>query len=127
MAEIVFPPFIVTAAAIRQLELIGGHARVDIQNGGCCGNTYVFTQGPGNDSDTKYGCPGAELFVSDAARAVLVGATLDYSPTVKPARFRVLKNPNTPKRCPCNRSFGRDWPGKGQPACAARTPMPWET
>ena len=123
MAETVFPPFTVTAAAIRQLELMGGRARVD---GGCCGNTYVFTRGPGSDSDAKYGCRGAELFVSDAAHAVLVGATLDYSPTVKPARFRVLKNPNTPKGCPCNRSFGRDWPGKGQPGCSARSPMPWD-
>jgi iron-sulfur cluster assembly accessory protein len=126
MTETVLPPFVVTAAAIRQLELMGGHARVDIQAGGCCGSTYVFTQEAGSESDTRYGCIGAELFVSDAARAVLTGATLDYSATVRPARFRVLRNPNTPERCPCNRSFGRDWPGKGQPGCAARRPMPWD-
>jgi len=126
MAETVFPPFPVTAAAIRQSELMGGHARVDIQDGGCCGNTYVFTRARGTDSDARYRCPGAELFVSEAARAVLAGATLDYSPTIKPARFRVLKNPNTPKRCPCNRSFGCDSPRKGQPGCASRTPMPWD-
>ena len=126
MAETVFPPFTVTAAAIRQLEVMGGRARVDIQDGGCCGQVYVFTQGPGDETDDRYGCSGAELFVSAAACAALTGATLDYSSSIKPPRFRVLKNPNTPRRCPCNRSFGRDWPGRGQPGCAARTPMPWE-
>ena len=126
MTETVFPPFTVTPAAIRQIEAMGGLARVEVREGGCCGNTYAFSQSAGIESDTRYGCPGAELFVSEAACAVLTGATLDYSAAIKPARFRVLSNPNTPKRCPCNRSFGRDWPGKGQPGCAARSPMPWD-
>jgi iron-sulfur cluster assembly accessory protein len=125
MTETVLPPFAVTAAAIRQLEVMGGSARVDIRDGGCCGSTYVFTQDAGIESDTRSGCVGAELFVSDAARVVLTGATLDYSATIKPARFRVMRNPNTPTRCPCNRSFGRDWPGKAQPGCMAKSPMPW--
>jgi len=34
MSKTVFPPIIVTAAAIRQLELMGGRARVDVQDGG---------------------------------------------------------------------------------------------
>lgn len=125
MTETVFPPFVVTAAAIHQIEAMGGLARVDIQDGGCCGSTYVFTQDAGVESDTRYGCAGAELFVSDAAGDVLTGATLDYSAAIKPPRFRVVRNPNTPARCPCNRSFGHDWPGKGQPGCMARRPMPW--
>lgn len=46
MSETILPPFAVTAAAIRQLEVLGGSARVDIEDGGCCGRTYVFTREP---------------------------------------------------------------------------------
>jgi len=126
MNETILPPFAVTAAAIRQLEDLGGSARIDIEDGGCCGRTYVFSQDPKGIGDTRYGCPGAELFVSATAGAVLAGATLDYSDRIKPPRFRVIRNPNTPERCPCNRSFGRAWPGKGQPECRSRCSMPWD-
>lgn len=125
MTETIYPPFAVTAAAIRQLADLGS-ARVDVQAGGCCGRTYVFTLDPVEDGDARYGCPGAELVVSAAAGAVLAGATLDYSDRIKPPRFRVIRNPNTPERCPCNRSFGRAWPGTGQPECRSRCSMPWD-
>jgi iron-sulfur cluster assembly accessory protein len=81
--------------------------RVDVEDGGCCGLTYVFTSDPPVASDHRFGCPGAILSVSQNVLPLLAGARLDYSPKVKPARFRVLGNPNTPQRCPCNRSFGR--------------------
>lgn len=124
--ETVFPPFGVTAAAVEQIEAVGGTVRVDVEPGGCCGSTYVFSAGPAAVADVGFGCPGAVLAVSPAALPLLTGARLDYSGRVKPPRFRVLGNPNTPERCPCNRSFGAPWPGRGQPGCRAATPMPWD-
>ncbi|GAB3537081.1 iron-sulfur cluster assembly accessory protein [Arthrobacter tecti] len=125
MSDTVFPPFTVTAAAVEQVVHLGGRVRIDLEPGGCCGTTYVITRDPSDPTDARYGCPGVELFVSESALAVLTGATVDYSGRIKPRRFRVLRNPNTPRRCRCNRSFGRDWPGKGQPECRAKCPMPW--
>jgi iron-sulfur cluster assembly accessory protein len=125
--ETTYPPFVVTAAAVEQIEVVGGSMRVDVQQGGCCGSTYVFTAEPADRSDLSFGCPGAVLAVSRAALPVLTGAKLDYSGRVKPPRFRVIGNPNTPERCPCNRSFGEQWPGRGQPDCRATAPMPWNT
>ncbi len=122
----VLPPFAVTPAAVEQIEAVGGTVRVDVEGGGCCGLTYVFTSGRPAASDHRFGCPGAVLCVSEDALPLLTGARLDYSGRVKPARFRVLGNPNTPQRCPCNRSFGRQWPGRGEPDCRATTPMPWD-
>lgn len=116
----------VTAAAVAQIEAVGGSVRVDVVDGGCCGRTYEFTTGPPGHGDEGFGCPGAVLAVSAPALLLLTGARLDYSARVKPSRFRVLANPNTPDRCPCNRSFGSEWPGRGQPDCRAATPMPWE-
>lgn len=124
--ETSFPPFGVSAAAVEQIEAVGGSVRVDIEAGGCCGSAYVFTAEPAAESDHAFGCPGAVLAVSRSALPVLTGARLDYSPRVKPPRFRVIGNPNTPKRCPCNRSFGEQWPGRGEPDCRATTPMPWD-
>ena len=121
----ILPPFVVTPAAVRQIEALGGSVRVDIATGGCCGSTYVFTADPAARTDVAYGCPGAVLAVSPVALPVLTGARLDYSARIKPPRFRVIGNPNTPERCPCNRSFGEQWPGRGQPDCRANTPMPW--
>lgn len=123
--ETTYPPFAVTTAAVEQIEAVGGAVRVDLQAGGCCGSTYVFTAEPAARADLTFGCPGALLAVSRGALQVLTGAKLDYSGRMKPPRFRVIGNPNTPERCPCNRSFGDQWPGRGQPDCRARTPMPW--
>ncbi|HEV2472776.1 MAG TPA: hypothetical protein VGS41_08940, partial [Chthonomonadales bacterium] len=56
--------------------------------------------------------------------ATMTGAKLDYGVALKPSRFRIPANPNTPLRCPCNRSFGAEWPGRGQPDCQSQLPMP---
>jgi iron-sulfur cluster assembly accessory protein len=109
--ETTFPPFAVTPAPVRQIEAVGGSVRVDVETGGCCGSTYVFQAEPADRSDHAFGRPGAVLAVSPLALPLLIGARLDYSGRVKPPRFRVTANPNTPERCPCNRSFGREWPG----------------
>lgn len=126
----VFPPFTVTTAAISMLSELGS-VRVDLEEGGCCGTTYVFHQVATDEtlaaSDSSYGCPGAWLVVSQAAEAVLAGATLDYSDRLRPPRFRVLRNPNTEQHCPCRRSFGQPWPGPRQPTCRAYQPMPWDS
>lgn len=125
-----FPPFAVTRAAIEQIESLGGAVRIDVVDGGCCGQTYDFSTadggGPAGD-DTAYGCPGAWLVVGARAAAVLDGATLDYAERLKPPRFRVIANPSTEHVCACRRSFGRVWPGPGQRACRAYQPMPWDT
>lgn len=126
MGQTHLPPFGVTRSAINQIEALGGAVRVDIAPGGCCGTTYLFTTDRATDTDGNFGCPGAELAVGAEALPVLAGAQLDYRASVKPARFRVLRNPNTPERCPCNRSFGRAWPGRGQPDCRATRLMPWD-
>jgi iron-sulfur cluster assembly accessory protein len=119
-----FPPFAVTAAAIDELGRRGS-IRVDLIESGCCGTAYSFEVERDTGGDEEFGCEGARLVVSPAAMSVLVGARLDYGAALKPPRFRVLANPNTPLRCPCNRSFGREWPGRGHPHCQSRTPMPW--
>ena len=125
MTTTVYPPFDVTEAAIDKITSLGGEVRLDLSAGGCCGTTYVFEQTAQPD-DLLFGCPGAVLAVSPAALDVMRSARLDYNPAIKPPRFRVLRNPNTPDRCPCNRSFGEPWPGRGNPACAARHLMPWD-
>lgn len=125
MAEDLHPPFTVTRAAIEQLSSAGGSVRVDLAPTGCCGRAYTWSADPPQAGDRVFGCPGALLAVSPAAGDVLTGARVDYGASLKPPRFRVVANPNTPLRCPCNRSFGRAWPGRGQPSCQATAPMPW--
>lgn len=133
------PPFTVTRAAIDKIEALGGLVRIDAAAGGCSGTTFEFStdwsagssQGglppPAGDSDeTRYGCPGAWLVVTDRVADLLPGATLDYSDRIRPPRFRVLHNPNTPQVCPCRRSFGEPWPGPRQPTCQSYQPMPWD-
>ncbi len=118
------PPFQVSRTAVDQISTVGGTVRIDIEDGGCCGSTWVFSQGEAASSDQVFGCPGALLAVSAAALALLVEARLDYGAGLKPPRYRVLGTPG--ERCPCNRSFGQPWPGRGQPDCRAATPMPWD-
>lgn len=126
----VLPPFTVTGNAIEQISTLGGAVRIDVEEGGCCGSTYVFEQwereAPVPDGDARYGCPGAWLLVGPGAAAVLAGSTLDYGARLKPPRFRVLHNPNPAHVCACRRSFGRPWPGPGQPDCRSYQPMPWD-
>lgn len=75
----------------------------------------MFEQGSA-EGDVAYGCPGAHLHVSPAAVEVLTGATLDYSDRTRPPRFRVT-GIGEEHVCPCRRSFGSPWPGRGQPTC----------
>jgi iron-sulfur cluster assembly accessory protein len=124
--ETVFPPFQVSQAAITQIEAAGGSVRIDISPGGCCGRKYLFTADVPDVGDHVFGCPGATLALSPIALATLTGARLDYGARLKPPRFRITANPNTPLRCPCNRSFGAEWPGRGQPDCQSELPMPWD-
>lgn len=119
-----FPPFDVTKAAIDEIGRHGS-VRIDLAALGCSGTAYVIDVADEAAADEGFGCEGARLVVSPAALAVLTGARLDYGSRLKPPRFRVLNNANTPIRCPCNRSFGREWPGRGHPDCQAKTPMPW--
>jgi Fe-S cluster assembly iron-binding protein IscA len=79
--------------AVEQIEAVGGSVRVDVEAGGCCGSTYVFTAGPADQSDHAFGCPGAVLAVSRSALPVLTGARLDYSGRVKPPRFPSDRQP----------------------------------
>lgn len=129
--ETVFPPFKVTVTAIDQIQALGGALRLDVEAGGCCGTTYVFntvnTHAPPIEGDQAYGCLSARLIVGRSAAPIMEGATLDYAGRLKPARFRVLRNPNTDNVCACRRSFGKPWPGPGQPTCRSYQPMPWDT
>lgn len=100
--------------------------RIDISDGGGCGQKYVFAADPPGPGDEVFGCPGATLALSTGALATMTGAKLDYGAALKPPRFRVLANPNTPLHCPCRRSFGKEWPGRGQPDCQSYQPMPWD-
>lgn len=118
------PPFQITRAAIDQISSVGGTVRIDIEEGGCCGKAWVFSQRKPAPADHVFGCPGAVLAVSAAALALLAEARLDYGAALKPPRYRVLATPG--ERCPCRRSFGKAWPGRGQPDCRAATPMPWD-
>ena len=124
------PPFQVTPAAIRAIESLGGGVRLRLAQGGCCGTAYDFqlvdaevVRLPG---ETWFGCPGAWLVVTPDALEVMTGARLDYGASLRPPRFRVTRNPNTEHVCACRRSFGREWPGPGQPTCWAYRPMEWD-
>ena len=38
----VLPPFQVSHSAVQAIQDLGGAVRIDIEDGGCCGTTYVF-------------------------------------------------------------------------------------
>lgn len=120
-----YPPFVVTSAAVEQIEVVGGSVRVDVEAGGCSGSTYVFNAGPAGRSDLSYGCPGAVLAVSRAALSVLAGAKLDYSGRVATAAVPGDRQPELAGAVPVQPVLRRAWPGRGQPDCRATTPMPW--
>lgn len=124
------PPFTVTRAAIDQIAALGGALLVDLEEGGCCGTAYAFSrpEDPATcaPSTRRYGCDGAWLLVSERAGSVLTGATIDHRGRARPPRFSVLRNPNTSEVCPCRRSFGSPWPGRGCPDCRSYLPMPWD-
>ena len=43
MDQTAFPPLTVTRAAVGQIEMLGGSLLVDVEPGGCCGTTFVFS------------------------------------------------------------------------------------
>lgn len=107
-------------AAAKLLEL--GGVRLTLEAGGCCGTCWRFRLGGPRPGDLV--CDG--LAVASDCAALLQGAVIDYGATLKLPRFRVLRNPNTPLKCPCGRSFGAPWPGRCTAACEAYRPMEWE-
>lgn len=111
-----------TPQAEAKLRELAG-VRLTVEPGGCCGTCYRFRLGGPVDGD-RVVAPG--LALSPEAAAVLQGALLDYGAGLKPPRFRVLRNPNTPVKCPCGRSFGRPFPGKSTPVCEAYRAMDWD-
>lgn len=117
-------PFTLTDAARDQIRALGGHLRIALEAGGCCGTAYVFTL-EDVASDLHFAIDDFVIRLSPEAVLILEGAHLDYGARIKPPRFRVLRNPNTPERCACNRSFGKPFPGKATPQCRAYEPMPW--
>ncbi len=127
--QLTLPPFAVTRAAIERIAELGGAVQIDVEPGGCSGLVFVYRAAdpdPPEASFARFGCLGAWLWVSARAAPHLVGATLDHSSSIRPPRFRVLRNPSTPLVCPCKRSFGDPWPGPGQSSCRSYQPMPWD-
>ncbi|MGO1976034.1 HesB/IscA family protein [Brachybacterium tyrofermentans] len=130
METVELPPFTVTPSAVEKIAELGGLVLIDLVQGGCCGTAYTYSTPAAQDAlpstVSRFGCSGAWLCVSAEALAVLPGATLDFGSRLRPPRFRVLRNPNTPEVCPCRRSFGKPWPGPRQPTCRSYLPMPWD-
>ena len=117
-------PIHLTTAARQQIRRLGGYLRISLEPGGCCGTAYAFALA-GQAGDLHFTEDDLTLSLSANAAAVLAGAKLAYGHRLKPPRFRILNNPNTPLRCACNRSFGQPFPGKATPQCLAYAPMPW--
>ncbi|WP_293911700.1 iron-sulfur cluster assembly accessory protein [Deinococcus sp.] len=115
-----------TSAALEEIRRLGGTLRVGLEAGGCCGASYMFGL-RGQPGDLWFTDADLTLCLSPDALLILSGARLDYGARIKPPRFRVLANPNTPQRCACNRSFGLPFPGKATPQCRAYEPMPWQS
>ena len=119
------------AAANKVLELSNAAfehrtLRIDIRSGGCCGTCYNYSLTHPKKEDLRLEVKGVVVALSVKAAPILHNAKLDYGARLKPPRFRILKNPNTPERCACNRSFGKPFPGKTTPYCQAYEPMPWD-
>lgn len=100
--------------------------RIELHAGGCCGTCYRFAVGLAAPGDTVLQVGPARIILPPDSLAILYGARLDYGAQLKPPRFRILRNQNTPVRCPCGRSFGHPFPGKCTPWCEAYRPMPWD-
>ena len=112
-----------TPAAIAKIKSLPGPLRIALRSGGCCGSYCHFEVAPAQPGDLPLTTGGVTFYLAPGAAQVLQGARLDWGESLKPPRFRVLRNPNTPQKCPCGRSFGRSWPGRCQPGCQAYEPM----
>ncbi|MFZ5818040.1 MAG: HesB/IscA family protein [Bacillota bacterium] len=100
--------------------------RIELLPGGCCGTYYHFTVDQPRPTDLLIRESDACLLLVPAVYALVRGSRLDYDPHLKPPRFRLLRNPNTPERCACGRSFGQPYPGRATPQCQAYRPMDWD-
>lgn len=100
------------------------YLRVALSAGGCSGTYYRFELAIPEAEDVRD--DALRLALTPDAATVLRGARLDYGAKLRPVRFRVLRNPNTPIKCPCGRSFGAPFPGKVTPQCQAYVQMPWD-
>lgn len=100
--------------------------RIDLRPGGCCGTFYHFSLDLPASGDLVWEVSTARIITTPAVAQLVQGARLDYGAGLKPPRFRILRNPNTPVKCPCGRSFGSPYPGKSTPFCQAYTPMCWD-
>jgi iron-sulfur cluster assembly accessory protein len=111
-------------AAVNEIQRLGT-LRLDLAEGGCCGTYYHFSRERRRPGDLVTSVGAAELSLSPQAAPVVAGSVLDFGSTLKPPRFRLLRNPNAPLRCPCGRSFGQPYPGRPTARCQAYWPMPW--
>lgn len=122
-----------TEAAVQRINHLMSHdgrplvgLRIQLHQGGCCGTSYHFVLDTPKPGDQVITHDPVRLLLAPDAAPVLTGAKLDYGPRLKPPRFRVLRNPNTPHRCACGRSFGSPYPGRSTPQCQAYLPMEWD-
>lgn len=114
----------ITAAATTEIGRLS-HVRLGLCAGGCCGTYYRFTRAPSQPGDIIMAVGEGILSLEPAAYAIVRGSLLDYGAGLKPPRFRILRNSNTPLRCPCGRSFWQPYPGRPTAQCQAYQPMEW--
>jgi iron-sulfur cluster assembly accessory protein len=111
-------------AAVSEIQRLG-MLRLDLAEGGCCGTYYQFSCECRRPGDLVLAVGAAELALSPQAAPIVAESVLDFGANLKPPRFRLLRNPNAPLRCPCGRSFGQPYPGRPTARCQAYWPMPW--
>lgn len=97
------------AAKVRELMQEEGNdalkLRVYIQGGGCSGFQYGFEFDESqNEDDLAITTDGVTLLVDPLSLQYLMGATVDYSETLRGAQFSI-RNPNARTTCGCGSSF----------------------
>tara|TARA_R110002167_G_scaffold30991_6_gene102247 strand:+ start:4363 stop:4716 length:354 start_codon:yes stop_codon:yes gene_type:complete len=79
--------------------------RVYVTGGGCSGFQYGFTFDEDmSEDDTIVPNKGVKLLVDSMSYQYLVGATVDYTESLKGSQFSVT-NPNAETTCGCGSSF----------------------
>jgi|TARA_R110000850_G_scaffold92878_10_gene196813 iron-sulfur cluster insertion protein len=79
--------------------------RVYVTGGGCSGFQYGFTFDEDmSEDDTIVPNQGVKLLVDSMSYQYLVGATVDYTESLKGSQFSVT-NPNAETTCGCGSSF----------------------
>lgn len=79
--------------------------RVYVTGGGCSGFQYGFTFDEDmSEDDTVVPNQGVNLLVDSMSYQYLVGATVDYTESLKGSQFSVT-NPNAETTCGCGSSF----------------------